>query len=164
MKIYLLLAPLVLALQGCAIDDYITKRSTPQPSVNAVPDCSSLQAQIDQMRMENQTLRAELAQVPSPTSSVQPAPAPVKPVPAPPPAIKVTPPLSNDSPSPSSSQKTYSSSGTTYQPQTSYKAPSIVPSTRSYSTGNWYYRGPRGGCYTYSSSGRKRYVDRSLCN
>jgi uncharacterized membrane protein len=27
-----------------------------------------------------------------------------------------------------------------------------------------YYTGPRGGCYTYSASGRKRYVDRSLCN
>ena len=27
-----------------------------------------------------------------------------------------------------------------------------------------YYRGPRGGCYTYSPRGRKRYVDRSLCN
>ena len=26
-----------------------------------------------------------------------------------------------------------------------------------------YHRGPRGGCYTYSSSGRKRYVDRSYC-
>lgn len=27
-----------------------------------------------------------------------------------------------------------------------------------------YIRGPQGGCYTYSSSGRKRYVDTSLCN
>lgn len=27
-----------------------------------------------------------------------------------------------------------------------------------------YYTGPRGGCYTYSRSGRKRYVDRSRCN
>ncbi len=27
-----------------------------------------------------------------------------------------------------------------------------------------YHTGPRGGCYTYSASGRKRYVDRSLCN
>ncbi|HEX2203216.1 MAG TPA: SH3 domain-containing protein [Longimicrobium sp.] len=26
-----------------------------------------------------------------------------------------------------------------------------------------YYTGPRGGCYTYSASGRKRYVDRSYC-
>ena len=29
---------------------------------------------------------------------------------------------------------------------------------------NGYYRGPRGGCYTYTSGGNKRYVDRSLCN
>lgn len=167
MKVSILPVLTALTMQGCAIDDYITKRSTSQPSAITVPDCGSLQAQIDQMRMENQTLRAELAQMPSPTSSVQPAPAPVKPVPVPPPAIKVTPPLSNYSPSPSSSQKTYSSSGTTYQsaaPQASYKASSIVPSTSSYSSGSGYYRGPRGGCYTYSSSGRKRYVDRSLCN
>ena len=27
-----------------------------------------------------------------------------------------------------------------------------------------YHTGPRGGCYTYSASGRKRYVDRSYCN
>lgn len=26
-----------------------------------------------------------------------------------------------------------------------------------------YYTGPRGGCYTYSASGRKRYVDHSYC-
>jgi PBCV-specific basic adaptor domain len=27
-----------------------------------------------------------------------------------------------------------------------------------------YYQGPRGGCYYYSSSGKKVYVGRSLCN
>ena len=27
-----------------------------------------------------------------------------------------------------------------------------------------YVTGPRGGCYTVSASGRKRYVDRSLCS
>lgn len=27
-----------------------------------------------------------------------------------------------------------------------------------------YIRGPRGGCYTFTSSGNKRYVPRSLCN
>jgi hypothetical protein len=27
-----------------------------------------------------------------------------------------------------------------------------------------YYTGPRGGCYTYSSSGKKRYVDHSYCD
>lgn len=42
-------------------------------------------------------------------------------------------------------------------------ATSITPSTYKPSNSN-YIRGPRGGCYTYSSSGRKRYVDRSLCN
>jgi len=165
MKVYLLLT--ALALQGCAIDDYITKHSTPQPSASTVPDCGSLQTQIDQMRMENQALRAQLAQMPPPATPVQPASVPVKPTPTPPPAIKVTPPLSNYSPSPSPSQETYSPSGTTYQPavpRTSYKAPSVVPSSGSYSTGSGYYRGPRGGCYTYSSSGRKRYVDRSMCN
>jgi uncharacterized protein YgiM (DUF1202 family) len=31
-------------------------------------------------------------------------------------------------------------------------------------SGRGYIRGPRGGCYYYSSSGRKVYVDRSLCN
>lgn len=35
---------------------------------------------------------------------------------------------------------------------------------RSIATDRGYYRGPRGGCYTYSASGRKRYVDRSLCD
>ena len=27
-----------------------------------------------------------------------------------------------------------------------------------------YIRGPRGGCYTLSASGAKRYIDRSLCD
>jgi hypothetical protein len=31
-------------------------------------------------------------------------------------------------------------------------------------TGNDYIRGPRGGCYYLSASGRKIYVDRGLCN
>lgn len=35
---------------------------------------------------------------------------------------------------------------------------------RSSADSRGYYTGPRGGCYTYSASGRKRYVDRSLCN
>lgn len=35
---------------------------------------------------------------------------------------------------------------------------------RSSAESRGYYRGPRGGCYTYSASGRKRYVDRSLCD
>jgi hypothetical protein len=35
---------------------------------------------------------------------------------------------------------------------------------RSSAESRGYYTGPRGGCYTYSASGRKRYVDRSMCN
>jgi hypothetical protein len=27
-----------------------------------------------------------------------------------------------------------------------------------------YHRGPKGGCYTYTASGRKRYVDHSFCS
>jgi hypothetical protein len=59
-----------------------------------------------------------------------------------------------------------------------YRASDLVrtraPAARSAATGGssrlssaesrGYYTGPRGGCYTYSASGRKRYVDRSLCN
>lgn len=54
----------------------------------------------------------------------------------------------------------------------SYPAPERAPKARSLSGGgtrrsssesNGYYTGPRGGCYTYSASGRKRYVDRSNC-
>jgi len=58
----------------------------------------------------------------------------------------------------------------------SYPAPERPPTkprARSLSSGSTrrssaesrgYYTGPRGGCYTYSASGRKRYVDRSHCN
>lgn len=57
-----------------------------------------------------------------------------------------------------------------------YPAPErsfTAPETRSASSGSTrrssaesrgYHTGPRGGCYTYSASGRKRYVDRSYCN
>jgi hypothetical protein len=37
-------------------------------------------------------------------------------------------------------------------------------SSRSGAESRGYHTGPRGGCYTYSASGRKRYVDRSYCN
>lgn len=40
-------------------------------------------------------------------------------------------------------------------------SPSGVSSS---SSGRSYIRGPRGGCYYYSGSGRKVYVDRGLCN
>lgn len=36
-------------------------------------------------------------------------------------------------------------------------------SRRSSAASRGYYIGPRGGCYTYSASGRKRYVDHSYC-
>ncbi len=42
-----------------------------------------------------------------------------------------------------------------------------APAQRSVSApraNNGYYTGPRGGCYTYSASGKKRYVDHSYCN
>ena len=45
----------------------------------------------------------------------------------------------------------------------SYSRSSSFSFSPSSSSGS-YIRGPRGGCYTYSASGRKRYVDRSLCN
>lgn len=35
---------------------------------------------------------------------------------------------------------------------------------RSSAESRGYYTGPRGGCYTYTASGRKRYVDRSFCD
>ncbi|HEX8276414.1 MAG TPA: SH3 domain-containing protein [Longimicrobiaceae bacterium] len=35
---------------------------------------------------------------------------------------------------------------------------------RSGAAGRGYHLGPRGGCYTYSAGGRKRYVDRSFCD
>lgn len=34
---------------------------------------------------------------------------------------------------------------------------------RSTAASRGYYTGPRGGCYTFSASGRKRYVDHSFC-
>lgn len=46
----------------------------------------------------------------------------------------------------------------------------LLPSGRSRSSGRGsassrrYYRGPRGGCYYYTDSGNKQYVDRSVCN
>lgn len=53
-------------------------------------------------------------------------------------------------------------------PRRAVRAPAVRPeqvaplrTPRAQSSG--YYTGPRGGCYTYSASGRKRYVDRSYC-
>lgn len=41
---------------------------------------------------------------------------------------------------------------------------STVPSAPRSGDTRGYTRGPRGGCYYISSSGKKTYVDRSLCN
>lgn len=48
---------------------------------------------------------------------------------------------------------------TSSAPQPFYQAPAP---TRSVTRG--FIRGPRGGCYTYSTSGRKQYVNRAICN
>ncbi|MBX3266437.1 MAG: SH3 domain-containing protein [Acidobacteria bacterium] len=45
-----------------------------------------------------------------------------------------------------------------------YVAPQRTAPARTPSSDRTYIRGPRGGCYYYGSSGRKVYVDRSLCN
>ena len=57
----------------------------------------------------------------------------------------------------------------TYTPPEAPKRPARVISESSSggsssSAGRGYIRGPRGGCYYISGSGRKVYVDRSLCN
>lgn len=54
-----------------------------------------------------------------------------------------------------------SSSGQPYAGASVGSRASVAPRS---SAARGYYRGPRGGCYTYSASGRKRYVDRSLCD
>lgn len=41
---------------------------------------------------------------------------------------------------------------------------SYQPSNKKNSGNSNYIRGPRGGCYTFTASGRKKYVDRSLCD
>jgi uncharacterized protein YraI len=54
-----------------------------------------------------------------------------------------------------------SSSSQPHASASSGKRASTAPRS---SAARGYMRGPRGGCYTYSASGRKRYVDRSLCD
>lgn len=49
------------------------------------------------------------------------------------------------------------------QPTPSQKGLTALPSIRPPAS-NGYTRGPRGGCYYISGSGRKVYVDRGLCN
>jgi uncharacterized protein YgiM (DUF1202 family) len=50
------------------------------------------------------------------------------------------------------------------QPSRSVRPDSLPSGASSSTSGRSYIRGPRGGCYYYSGSGRKVYVDRSLCN
>lgn len=38
-----------------------------------------------------------------------------------------------------------------------------VGRTRRSAASGWYYRGSKGGCFTFSGSGRKRYVNRAFC-
>lgn len=40
----------------------------------------------------------------------------------------------------------------------------VSPAPRPRGESRVYHIGPRGGCYTYSASGNKRYVDRSYCD
>ena len=48
-------------------------------------------------------------------------------------------------------------------PRTSSASATRSARRASSASSSGYYTGPRGGCYTYSSSGRKRYVDHSYC-
>lgn len=45
---------------------------------------------------------------------------------------------------------------------TNSKKDNVAPANAT-SSDSGYYIGKRGGCYTYSSSGNKRYVDHSFC-
>jgi hypothetical protein len=49
------------------------------------------------------------------------------------------------------------------EPRSSGSAGTRTGSRRGSASSRGYYLGPRGGCYTYSASGRKRYVDHSYC-
>jgi hypothetical protein len=64
-----------------------------------------------------------------------------------------------------SSQPTEQSTAPLYTPPSTPTTPS-TPSNRSSSNSEHrgYIRGSRGGCYYISGSGRKVYVDRSMCN
>lgn len=49
-------------------------------------------------------------------------------------------------------------------PSVPHRESSPETSTRTTGASRSYIKGPRGGCYYFSGSGRKVYVDRSLCN
>ena len=52
----------------------------------------------------------------------------------------------------------------TYTPTQTYPSQPTYTPSRPASSSSGYIRGPRGGCYYYGGTGRKVYVDRSLCN
>lgn len=55
---------------------------------------------------------------------------------------------------------------TSTSPSRTYSAPAASTSVTNSGSSSQrkYYTGPKGGCYYYSSSGKKVYVDRSYCN
>jgi len=71
-------------------------------------------------------------------------------------------------PQSSHGSKSVKSPGNTYSAglSSSKKSGTVTKktTTRKASAGRAYYRGPRGGCYYYTSGGSKVYVDRSYCN
>jgi len=49
------------------------------------------------------------------------------------------------------------------KPSVSSQNNTVTPPADAPSAGSGYYTGKRGGCYTYTAGGNKRYVDRSFC-
>lgn len=173
---YLQCIPLsVLMLSGCSVDDLLVRRQpkeSPLPTYNTVEMSrhNELEAENIRLRTQNAGLQAEVqrlqgqladaerrateTKLQSPSASypnIQPKDllnAKVETIPS------YSPSASSESSNSASTARNRSSS-TSYTPSS--------PKNSGYSAGG-YIRGPRGGCYTYSGSGRKRYVDRSLCN
>ena len=61
-------------------------------------------------------------------------------------------------------QRTVLPDSTTPTPSVPRRESSPETPARTTSSDRGYIRGPRGGCYYFSGSGRKVYVDRNLCN
>lgn len=178
---YLQCIPLsVLMLSGCSVDDLLVRRhpkESPQPTYNTVEmnRHNELEAENIRLRTQNTGLQAEVERLQGQVADAErPATAAetklqsssasyrnIQPMALPNAKVETiqsySPGASTATPSGYSAgpARSTSSSKTTYTPS--------YPRTSGYSGGG-YIRGPRGGCYTYSASGRKRYVDRSLCN
>ncbi|MEZ0611990.1 hypothetical protein ACAW74_25990 [Fibrella sp. WM1] len=148
-------------------------------------ELNALKTQLTDLRQENGNLRSQLATLnvqvenlksnevllrqtlivltdrPKEQPTVTPKPAPVKPVE---PVVSMgevevtDSPVTRQSSGSSSSRKasvySYSSPSTSYTPR-------AAPVRRAQQV---YHLGPRGGCYYWTNSGRKEYVDRSLCH